>query len=157
MADLEVTTTLPCGIERAYDLLTSVSTHERAMERYGETVVHAPPDDTLVEGDRITRRTSHFGMSLTRTTAIVAATPPLSFREEQVDGPFASFSHVHEFERIDDDHTLVDDQIDYELPWGPLGTLLDRVYVEGYLRRVVRERNRKLERLAGDSDIDPSP
>ncbi|GAB6879748.1 hypothetical protein JCM17823_20220 [Halorubrum gandharaense] len=152
MADLEVTTTLPCGIERAYELVTSVSTHERAMAHYGEAVVHGPADDTLVEGDRITRRTSHFGMSMTRTTAVVAATPPLSFREEQVDGPFASFVHEHAFERIDDDHTLIDDRVSYDLPWGPLGDLLDRAYVEGYLRRVVRERNRKLERLAGDSE-----
>lgn len=148
MADLEVTTTLPCGIERAYELVRRVETHERAMAGYDERVVDAPPDGVLDEGDRITRRSTHFGRTFTRTMTVTAATPPLSFREVEVEGPFAEFVHDHEFERIDDGHTIVDDAVSYELPWGPLGDALDRLYVRGYLRRVIRERNRNLERIA---------
>ncbi|WP_418281394.1 SRPBCC family protein [Halorubrum sp. DTA98] len=148
MADLGVTTTLPCGIERAYELSRRVGVHERAMAGYDERVVDGPADGVLEAGDRVTRESRHLGMTVTRTIEVVAATPPLSVREREVDGPFVEFVHDHEFERIDATHTLVDDAISYRLPGGRLGEFVDRRYLNGYLRRVLRERNRQLERIA---------
>lgn len=150
MADLAVTTTLPCGIERAYDLARRVDVHERAMASYDERVVDAPPNRVLDEGDRVARESTHLGLTLRRTHEVAAATPPLTYREVQVEGPFVEFVHDHEFERIDATHTIVDDELTYELPWGALGDALDRAYVRGYLRRVLRERNRVLESIADE-------
>jgi len=152
MADLAVTTTLPCGIERAYDLVRRVEVHERAMASYDERAVDAPPDGVLDEGDRVVRESIHLGATLRRVHEVAAATPPLSYREVQLEGPFAEFVHDHEFERIDGTHTIVEDELTYELPWGALGDAVDRAYVRGYLRRVLRERNRVLESIADEQE-----
>lgn len=148
MANLSVTTTLPCGIERAYDLSRRTDVHERAMASYDERVVDGPTDGTFREGDRVTRQSRHFGTTVTRTLEVVEETPPLSVREREVDGPFVEFVHDHEFERIDETHTLVDDALSYRLPGGRVGDVIDRVYLNRYLRRVLRERNRRLEEIA---------
>ncbi len=45
------------------------------------------------------------------------------FTDVQVDGPFARWSHAHIMEPVADGTSVLVDQIDYELPMGPLGDI----------------------------------
>ena len=69
------------------------------------------------------------------------------FTDEQESGPFKSFRHVHEFERIDEKTTRIADHVQYRVGVGPLGWLADKVYVARRVRGLFRYRHEALRRL----------
>lgn len=68
------------------------------------------------------------------------------FRDEMVDGPFASWVHDHVFLSEDDGSTVVVDHVEYELPGGRLGHAASPFGVVG-LEPMFRERHRRTRRL----------
>ena len=69
------------------------------------------------------------------------------FVDEQVSGPFKSWRHAHEFERVDDRTTRVVDTVSYRLGLGPLGWLADKLFVAGKIRAMFRYRYDAMKRL----------
>jgi NADH dehydrogenase len=63
---------------------------------------------------------------------------PYSFRDVQVEGPYRRWAHSHEF-READGGTWVEDQVDYELPFSPLGEL-GHWLIKGELTRIFQYR-----------------
>jgi len=55
---------------------------------------------------------------------------PYEYVDEMLSGRFKLWKHVHKFDKIDDRTTEVIDEIDFELPYGLFGRL-----VEGYVLR----------------------
>jgi ligand-binding SRPBCC domain-containing protein len=82
----------------------------------------------------------------TLVVEVVKCDRPEIFVDEMVQGPFASFRHVHEFKEINETTRLVDTLI-WESPLGVIGKLADKL-VETRLRKVVSERNQRLKQLA---------
>ena len=62
-------------------------------------------------------------------------------------GPFASFWHRHEFTTTDDG-TVMTDLVRYRAPFGPIGSLVERVYLDRYLRAFLERRAAHLRALA---------
>jgi ligand-binding SRPBCC domain-containing protein len=76
------------------------------------------------------------------------------FADVQQDGPFKSFYHRHEFAAQSRDGvngTLVRDQVDYEVGFGCLGGLVQRVFVGPPLRRTFEYRQKALLHLLGST------
>lgn len=65
-------------------------------------------------------------------TRIAAYDPPHRFVDVQLRGPYRRWEHGHTFTEVDGG-TLVRDEIEYEVPLGPLGDLVDRLAVRGEL------------------------
>jgi len=73
--------------------------------------------------------------------------PPDSFVDEQVRGPFQSFRHEHRFVADGDgdgagdgDGTIMTDHVMLQAPFGVLGRIAELV-VGPYLRRLIEQRN----------------
>ena len=64
--------------------------------------------------------------------------------DEQDEGPFAKWTHRHEFGAVDSRTTRVVDHITYRLPLGPLGWLADHALVRHMIRRAFAHRRRVL-------------
>jgi ligand-binding SRPBCC domain-containing protein len=64
-----------------------------------------------------------------------------------VRGAFASFTHCHEF-HPDGDATLMVDLFRYTSPLGILGVLADKLFLERYMTRFLRERAAFLKQAA---------
>ncbi|HEU5451217.1 MAG TPA: SRPBCC family protein [Terriglobales bacterium] len=67
------------------------------------------------------------------------------FRDQQTRGPFALWVHVHSFEdevRDGQRGTLVRDEVDYEIGFGPLGQLADALAVNFMVRGIFQYRQR---------------
>jgi len=72
------------------------------------------------------------------------------FTDLQVKGPFKCWHHRHEFVSQARDGvpgTLIRDVVEYEVGFGPLGTLADRLFVRGQLRRTFAWRQRAVKEL----------
>lgn len=72
--------------------------------------------------------------------------PPLSFRDEQVIGPYRRWDHRHQFTESEGG-TIVEDVVTYEPPLGAVGAVLDRLFIRRQLRDIFDFRRREIERL----------
>ena len=79
-------------------------------------------------------------------TRIEAYDPPNFFSDVQGRGPYRSWEHRHSFEAVESG-TLVRDEVEYELPLGPLGGLAHRLAVRSQLAQVFRFRARTIEAI----------
>ena len=66
--------------------------------------------------------------------------PPRLLVDELVEGPFARFRHEHRFEDLGGARTRLTDRIDYALPGGAAGALLDRLVARRVLARAFAAR-----------------
>jgi ligand-binding SRPBCC domain-containing protein len=74
------------------------------------------------------------------------------FADVQQKGPFAQWHHRHEFApetRQGIAGTLVRDVIEYEVGFGPLGVLLNALFIERQMRHVFAQRQKRLPDLLG--------
>jgi len=72
--------------------------------------------------------------------------PPNGFRDVQVIGPYRLWDHQHRFRR-ESGGTVVEDFVVYELPLGPLGTLVHRALVRRRLAAVFDYRRERIAQL----------
>ncbi|HEY8439029.1 MAG TPA: NAD(P)H-binding protein [Candidatus Limnocylindrales bacterium] len=79
------------------------------------------------------------GIPVTWRTRITEYDPPRGFRDVQVRGPYHRWEHRHAFESVEGG-TLVRDEIEYEVPLGPLGDLANALLVRSELGRIFRHR-----------------
>jgi ligand-binding SRPBCC domain-containing protein len=69
------------------------------------------------------------------------------FVDEMLRGAFKRWHHTHLFEQ-QADGTLMIDEVDYASPLGPLGRLVDLLYLENYMRRFLLRRNAHIKMVA---------
>ena len=72
--------------------------------------------------------------------------PPHAFRDVQVRGPYRTWDHRHRF-WSEAGGTVVEDEVVYQLPGGPLGTLLHRLAVRRKLDAIFDFRREQIALL----------
>lgn len=114
-----------------------------------EVLGDTPP---LAEGVIYDYRLKLHGFPLRWTTRIGEVHAPRWFEDAQARGPYASFTHRHDFEPMRGG-TLTRDRITYRPPGGPLASLVDRVVIRRDLRKLFEHRHAALRSLyEGDAD-----
>lgn len=81
------------------------------------------------------------GIPMRWQTRIEHVEPGRAFTDVQLRGPYRRWVHRHTFTAVDGG-TRIDDQIEYELPLGPLGNLAHAVAVRNQLRAIFGYRER---------------
>jgi ligand-binding SRPBCC domain-containing protein len=95
-----------------------------------------------------------WGVPMRWRTRIAAWEPPEYFVDEQLRGPYRRWEHTHRFRDIPGG-TAIDDEVVYELPFGPLGRIAAPL-VRGQLRRIFAYRTEAVRRiLVGDRSFAP--
>jgi NADH dehydrogenase len=84
-----------------------------------------------------------FGVPVGWRTLVDSFDPPHSFRDIQLSGPYRRWEHRHTF-RAQAGGTLVEDEITYQMPLGPLGELGHGVFVRPELEQIFRYRARSI-------------
>jgi uncharacterized protein YbjT (DUF2867 family)/ligand-binding SRPBCC domain-containing protein len=88
-------------------------------------------------------------------TRIEAFEAPREFVDSQPRGPYRSWNHRHTFEVVEGG-TLVRDEVEYDLPLGPLGGLAHRLAVRSQLAEIFRFRARTVEAIFEPPDGPPT-
>ncbi len=99
-------------------------------------------------GAEITYRIQWMGIGMNWKTLIREYDPPLSFVDEQAEGPYALWRHHHTFTKTSQG-TVVGDEVQYALPLGPLGLLAHGFVVRRQLLEIFRYRQQQIGRLLG--------
>ena len=74
---------------------------------------------------------------------ITHARKPYFFVDEQRRGPYTFWHHQHHFREIDGGIEMTD-EVNYEVPFGPLGRLVNHVFVGPKLKRIFEHRSKVL-------------
>ena len=105
------------------------------------------PKPILIQaGTLIDYQLALLGIGFQWRTKIESFEPPHRFVDVQVRGPYRLWRHTHEFIE-QDGGTLMIDRVEYQLPWGPLGWLAQRLFVRDQLDRIFDYRFRVIDQI----------
>jgi ligand-binding SRPBCC domain-containing protein len=144
---IRLETVIDAPIERCFDLTRSVEAHIASTSRTKERAVAGVITGLLGMGDTVTWEAVHFWVKQQLTSKITQYDRPHLFTDKMVRGAFHSFTHTHEF-RPAGRSTLMLDTFTYKSPFGPIGILADRLFLERYMRNFLKERALHLKRIA---------
>ncbi|GAB3245438.1 SRPBCC family protein [Kineosporia babensis] len=136
-------THIAAPVEACFRLSLSVDAHTSSMQGSGEKIVGGVRSGEMKLGETVTWQARHFGIPFRMTSKITAHEEPRRFVDEQVRGPFALWRHEHRFEASGAGTRMVD-VVDFASPAGPIGALVDRLFLRRYMTKLLEERNRWL-------------
>jgi ligand-binding SRPBCC domain-containing protein len=87
-----------------------------------------------------------FFVKIRWVTLITDYEAPALFADVQLKGPYKAWRHTHIFVDLGNE-TLMRDRVQYELPFGILGTITHRLIVARQLKRIFDYRARKIRKL----------
>jgi len=82
--------------------------------------------------------------------------PPHRFRDVQIAGVYRLWEHCHCF-RKEGHGTSIEDEVLYAPPLGPLGALMNWLFVGRQLREIFDYRHRRIDELLVGTSAEPSP
>ena len=147
MATIELVTRIAAPVERCFLLSLSIDLHVDSATGSSERAVAGVTRGLIGAGEEVTWEARHFGVTQRLTSRITAYEAPRYFQDSMVRGAFRRFVHDHHFE-ADGGATRMTDRLTFEAPAGPIGRLVDRWILRGYLTRFLRERNEVIRRAA---------
>ena len=132
MHRLTATQLIPRPIDEVFDFFSRPrNLHRLTPDAMG--FEYLTDDDRMHAGLEIAYRIRPlFGIPIGWLTRITEFEAPHGFRDVQLRGPYRRWEHVHRFEAVDSG-TLVHDEVDYEVPGGPVGAVLNHLVIRNEL------------------------
>ena len=147
MPRIELRTEIKADKEIVFDLSRSIDLHKISTEHTNETAIAGKTSGLIGLNESVTWRAKHFGIYQELTSKITEFDRPNYFADEMVSGAFSEFKHEHHFTDLNGG-TLMTDFFDYKSPFGFLGKLTDKVFLEKYMTDLLTERNRIVKEFA---------
>lgn len=119
----------------------SADAFERLQPPWQTSEIVQPPT-SLEVGTRVILRVKVGPFWQTIEAEHVAYEPGVMFADRMLRGPFASWLHKHIVTPRGDDQCLLTDDIEYELPLGPLGRIVGGGFARHNLERLFEFRHR---------------
>lgn len=140
MSRIRLETLIAAPVERAFDAARDIDVHQRSVAHTGERAIAGRVSGLIGPGETVTWEARHFGRKWSLTSRITDFKPPTIFVDEQVAGPFESFRHEHRFQPVNGGTLMTDDWL-HVAPFGALGRLADRLFLDRYMSGLLRTRN----------------
>lgn len=127
-----------------FDLARNIDLHQKSTSRTREEAIGGVTSGLIGAGQTVTWRARHFGVWQELTVQITDFDPPHHFADVMVKGAFHKMEHHHYFEAIPSG-TRMRDVFTFESPFGFWGRLADWLFLTGYMRKFLVERNAVLK------------
>ncbi len=130
-----------------FDLARNVDIHTKTTGKTKEKAVDGVTQGLLEDGDSVTWEATHFGIKQRLTAKITYMEKYNEFEDVMIRGAFHSFIHRHQFVEVKDG-TLMIETFEYKSPFGPIGWVADKLFLEKYMTDFIISRVRALKTLA---------
>lgn len=130
-----------------FDLARNIDIHIKTTAKTNEKAVDGVTQGLLEEGDTVTWEATHFGIKQRLTAKVTHMEKPAVFVDIMVKGAFSSFTHIHQFVE-EKNGTLMIDTFEYKSPFGPIGIIADKLFLEKYMTDFIISRAKELKRIA---------
>ena len=151
MPVIHLTTAINAPRERVFDLARSIEFHQASTGDTGERAVAGVTTGLIGAGQEVTWEARHLGVRQRLRVRLTACNRPDSFQDVMLQGAFSLMRHDHTFTG-NDGQTVMTDRFEFRSPLGPLGWLVDRLFLTGYMQRFLETRNAILKRTAESDD-----
>ena len=81
-----------------------------------------------------------YGIPIRWKTVIAEFNPEAGFVDVQLSGPYRSWRHRHSFKALSTSTEMID-VVEYEMPYGLLGSIIHALFVRSALQRIFAYRN----------------
>jgi ligand-binding SRPBCC domain-containing protein len=145
---------LHCDISTAWQFFSSPHNLARITPKDMNFVVKSNlSDENIYEGMTIAYTVSPLlGIPVKWLTKITQVEDLKSFTDFQQQGPYKSWNHFHEF-IPNEDGVLIKDTVDYELPFGIIGTIFHFLLVRKKLEHIFDYRYQVLNQLFNKQNV----
>ncbi|MGB8324665.1 MAG: SRPBCC family protein [Candidatus Acidiferrum sp.] len=141
---------MPASAEAVYRFHAEPDALERLTPPWEKARVVSRTGGIEQVGSRVTLRLSLGPFSKDWVAEHTVCEPGKMFRDEMVSGPFHKWKHTHRFIPETVASSWLEDQVEYELPLGWLGTFFGGAYTRSRLQRMFAWRHKVTsETLAG--------
>ncbi|WP_226643007.1 SRPBCC family protein [Mesobacillus subterraneus] len=137
-------------INVCFDLARNVDVHIETAKKTKERAIDGVKAGLMENGDIVTWEAIHLGIKQELTAKIIKMERPYKFIDVMVKGAFHSFTHTHEFSE-DGTGTIMIDIFSYQSPFGILGKIADKLFLEKYMRAFIVNRAKELKSIAENS------
>ncbi|MCG9893911.1 MAG: SRPBCC family protein [Fimbriimonadaceae bacterium] len=120
-------TVIPCSPEELFDFHSSVEALTKLTPSDARVEI-VGPDTAVRNGALHELKIVKFGLPMIWRARITEVERPHGFRDTAEKSPFASWTHRHDF-LPHPEGALLRDTVEYRLPFGPLGAVVDRLVV----------------------------
>jgi len=150
MHNLQSTIKLPISLDEAWNFFSDPRNLQKITPSdMGFTITSNFFKDEMYEGMIITYKVSPLlGIKMDWMTEITHVKHKEFFVDEQRIGPYKIWHHQHHFKAIDGGVEMTD-IIDYAVPLGPLGKMVEPFLVRPKLKEIFDFRTKKMEELFG--------
>jgi len=134
--------TLPLGIDDTFAFFADASNLEKITPPELSFHILTPQPLEITEGTEIDYRLRLYGAPLNWRSRITNWNPPYRFIDQQIQGPYRLWVHLHQFYKQNRSTKIVD-EVQYQFPLWPLGELA-YPFVAAQLRRIFRFRKQAI-------------
>ncbi len=140
---------LPISKDQAWSFLSDPKNLKVITPEHMGFKIISGADRPMFQGQIIQYKVTPFpGFSTTWVSEITHLKPGEYFVDEQRFGPYALWHHKHFIKEIEGGVEM-EDLIDYKIPFGVLGQLMQSILVKKQLQQIFAFREAKLEQLFG--------
>jgi ligand-binding SRPBCC domain-containing protein len=139
---------VPRPLDEVFEFFSNAENLERLTPDFLGFQILSPTPIEMGMGTRIAYRLKLWGVTVRWLTRIETWSPPRSFSDVQLRGPYRQWRHHHHFQPSPHGGTIMTDRVELQLPLGPLGLVAYYLFVRGALTRIFSYREAVLDRLA---------
>jgi ligand-binding SRPBCC domain-containing protein len=151
MAVFEHETEFACSVEGLFDFLCRPANISRLSDpNVGIRFLSAP--EVVYAGSSLEFEIVSFGQKIQATHQIVQFERPRLVIEQQVSGPMKAWKHVHEYVETENG-SLKRDRVEFQLPGGLLGFLLNDQKIIDHLEDGFFYRQQQVNKLIEQGEI----
>lgn len=147
MTVIELETEIKAGIHSCFDLARSIDIHLQSTQKTHEIVVAGRASGLCERGDKITWEATHLGIRQQLSVEITKLEKPYFFEDRMTKGAFKSMRHEHHFKETNG-LTIMKDRFEYEVPFGWIGWIFDKVILKNYMTNFLVIRNKVIKEMA---------
>ena len=147
MPVIQLTTFIKAPPDRVFNLSRSIDLHTISTKQSKEKAVAGVTKGLININETVTWQADHLFKKRKFTSVISKMEYPGYFCDEMVNGDFVSFKHHHYFDETNGG-TIMRDKIIFKTPYHIIGTILNKIYLTNYLKKLIVKRNECIKHFA---------